>query len=319
MLPKEEMRRKLQNKMPGKKHPILTVLIILGVIALFLGMTMIVVLKMLGAPSQLSFGAKIGVIPIEGPITDSQDIVSQLVKFREDKGIKAIILRINSPGGGVGASQEIYREVRRTIKNKKVIASMGGVAASGGYYVAAGADKIVANPGTITGSIGVIMEFVRFEDLLKKIGVTLEVLKSGEFKDIGSPVRELTEQDKKIIQSLISDIQDQFIEAVAQGRHLSVEQVRRIADGRIFSGAQAKVLGLVDTLGNFRDAVGLAKDMTGIEGEAELVYPKKSTLDLWDILFGSAADSFMRFFQKTRTHFDYRWTGFLDYGAKENY
>ena len=297
----------------------MTVLIIIGAVVLFLATAMFIATKWVRPSSGLSFADKIGVIPIKGPILESHEVVTQLVKFREDNGIKAIILRIDSPGGGVGPSQEIYREVRRTIKTKKIVASMGGVAASGGYYIAAGTDKIVANPGTITGSIGVIMEFVRFEDLLKKIGVSLEVLKSGEFKDLGSPVRELTEQDKKVIQALIEDIQRQFVEAVALGRHLSIEQVKQIADGRIFSGSQAKALGLVDMLGNFRDAVGIAKDMAGIKGEPELVYPKKSALELWDLLFESTTRSLTRMIQKMRTQVSYRWTGLSGLTAKESY
>ena len=178
--------------MSGKKHPILIVVIILGITVLFLGGVMALILNLFGPSSRLSFGDKIGVIPLEGPIMDSGPILSQLVTFRKDEDIKAIILRIDSPGGGVGPSQEIYREVRRTIETKKVIASLGSLAASGGYYVASAANKIVANPGTITGSIGVIMEFLRLENLLKKIGVSLEVLKSGEFKDMGSPHREMS-------------------------------------------------------------------------------------------------------------------------------
>ena len=177
--------------MAGKKHPILIVLGILAGVGLVLGIAMIIVLKVFTPYSSLSFSTKIGVIPIEGAITDSQAITEQLRRFKKDKGIKAIILRINSPGGAVGPTQEIYREVQRTVETKKVVASLGGVAASGGYYIATAAKKIVANPGTITGSIGVIMEFVRFEDLLNKIGIKFEVLKSGEFKDIGSPHREL--------------------------------------------------------------------------------------------------------------------------------
>ena len=298
--------------MADKRHPILTALVIIGVIALFLGTTMVIVLKMIGPSGELSFGDRIGVIPLEGPIFDSKPVISQLVKFQKDDGVKAIILRINSPGGGVGPSQEIYREVQKTTKTKKVVASMGGVAASGGYYIAAAADRIVANPGTITGSIGVIMEFVRFEELLNKIGVSLEVLKSGEFKDIGSPTRKMTERDKELIQGLIADIQRQFVEAVAQGRNLPVERVEKIADGRILSGAQAKELALVDTLGNFQDAVEEAKALAGIEGEVALVYPKKSKLELWDLLFESTARSIIKLVKGMGTQVSYRWNGFMD-------
>jgi protease-4 len=297
--------------MAGKKHPILIVLGILAGVGLVLGIAMIIVLNVFTPSSNLSFSSKIGVIPIEGAILDSQAITEQLRRFRKDKGIKAIILRINSPGGAVGPTQEIYREVQRTMETKNVVASLGGVAASGGYYIAAAAKQIVANPGTITGSIGVIMEFVRFDELLNKIGIKLEVQKSGEFKDIGSPHRELTARDKELISALIADIQKQFVEAVASGRNLSLEKTRDIADGRIFSGAQAKELGLVDVLGNFQDAVELAKNMATIRGDVTLVYPKKSKFDLWDLFLGSAADSLAKRIQGMKTRVEYRWSGFV--------
>jgi len=297
--------------MAEKKHPILIVLGILAGFGLVLGIAMIIVLKVFTPSSSLSFNSKIGVIPIEGAITDSQAIAEQLRRFTKDKGIKAIILRINSPGGSVGPTQEIYREVQRTVETKEVVASLGGVAASGGYYIATAAKQIVANPGTITGSIGVIMEFVRFEDFLNKIGIKFEVLKSGEFKDIGSPHRELTARDKELISALITDIQKQFVEAVAGGRNLSLEKTREIADGRIFSGAQAKELGLVDVLGNFQDAVEIAKNMATIKGDVTLVYPKKSKLDLWDLFLGSAADSIVRQIHGMKTRVEYRWSGFV--------
>jgi protease-4 len=297
--------------MAGKKHPILIVMAILAGVGLVLGITMIIALKLFLPSSNLSFSAKIGVIPIEGTILESQNITAQLVEFKKDKGIKAVILRINSPGGAVGPTQEIYREVQKTVETKKVVASLGGVAASGGYYIAAAAKKIVANPGTITGSIGVLMEFVRFEELLKKIGVKLEVLKSGEFKDIGSPHRQLTDRDKELISTLIADIQKQFVEAVASGRNLSLKKTHEIADGRIFSGVRAKELGLVDVLGNFQDAVDIAKNMAGIKGDVTLVYPKKSKLGLWDLFFDSAADSVVKRIHAMKTRIEYRWNGLV--------
>ena len=286
------------------------VLIILGITVLVLGTVMIIILRIFGPSSNLSFGDRIGVIPIEGSITNPEPIVSQLVNFRKNRRIKAIILRINSPGGGVGPSQEIYREVRKTIKTKKVITSMGSLAASGGYYIASATNKIVANPGTITGSISVIMEFIQIEDLLKKVGVSLEVLKSGEFKDIGSPHRKMTEKEKKLIKDLISDIQKQFVNAVARGRDLSEEKVREIADGRIFSGAQAKELGLVDLLGNFQDAVDLAKKMAGIKGDVTLVYPKEEKLKLWDFILQNITKAcYNAFMNYLNTSIEYRWEG----------
>ncbi len=298
--------------MSGKKRPILIVVVILGITVLFLGGVMALILNFVGPSSRLLFGDKIGVILLEGPIMDSGPILSQLIKFRKDEQIKAIILRIDSPGGGVGPSQEIYREVRRTIEKKKVIASLGSLAASGGYYVASAANKIVANPGTITGSIGVIMEFLRLENLLKKIGISLEVLKSGEFKDLGSPHREMTEREKALITALILDVQKQFVDAVARGRGLSVEEVMEIADGRIFSGAQAKDLGLVDSLGNFQDAVLLAKEMAGIKGEATMVYPEKPRLRFWDFIFQDASEAIIRALKDNLggIGIEYRWNGF---------
>ena len=305
--------------MAQKKHPILTVAVILCVVALFLGITMVIVLRLFSPSSSLSFGDKIGVIPIDGAISQSIDITTELVSMKKDTGIKAIILRINSPGGSVGPTQEIYREIRKTIQTKKIVASMGSVAASGGYYIAAGADKIVANPGTITGSIGVIMHFVRLEELLNKIGIGLEVLKSGEFKDIGSPNRELTEREKELLNALIADIQRQFEEGVAEGRNLPLEKVRQIADGRIFSGAQAKELGLVDVLGNFQDAVEIAKNLAGIKGDVTLVYPEKDKLELWDLVFEAAAGSVSKLIQRMKTRVEYRWDGFAEHRAKESY
>ena len=298
--------------MAKRKHPILTVIIILAIVIVVLGGVMTLILSFFGNNSKISFGEKIGVVLIQGTITDAGTILVELDRFRRNRGIKAVILRIDSPGGGVGPSQEIYREVLRTRKEKKVIASLGSVAASGGYYVAASADRIMANGGTITGSIGVLMEFVRLQDLLKKIGVTLEVLKSGEFKDMGSPHREMSERERELIQHLLSDIQDQFVRAVADGRGLSIEMVQEIADGRIFSGAEAMKLGLIDELGNFQDAVNLAKDLSGITGEPILVYPKRSRPGLWDLFFRSASESFIKMLERRlNTNVLYEWDGYF--------
>ena len=286
------------------------VLVVLGMLAVLLGAILTLVS---GSPvsSLLSLKKKIGVVNIEGAITDSEPVVSQLVEFRKDKEIRAIVLRIDSPGGAVAPSQEIYREVEKTAASKTVIASMGKVAASGGYYVACAANKIVANPGTLTGSIGVLMEFLQAEDLLKKIGVGVEVLKTGEFKDIGSPHRKLSEKDRELISNLISDIQKQFIEAVARGRNLPVEKVREIADGRILSGAQSQAHGLVDELGDFQDALDLAKKMSGVEGEVTLVYPKKRGSRLWDYVLRDASEALYGFLKKIPgMQIEYRWDGF---------
>ncbi len=295
----------------GKGKPILTVLAILGAAAVFLGLGMMLVVHVLGpGPTGLSFEKKIGVLPIEGAIEDSRQLLSQLVAFQKDDGIRAVILRINSPGGRVAPAQELYKEVRRTTKTKHVIVSAGDVAASGGYYIASAADRIVANPGTILGSIGVIMEFLQLQEILDKAGVGLEVLKSGEFKDIGSPHRAMTPRERELMMEMLQDIQDQFVTAVAQGRGLPVEEVRRIADGRVFSGARGKELGFVDQLGNFQDAVELAKRMGKIEGKATLVYPKRPATGLLELLARGAARVAMHTVRDLlRASPAYRWDG----------
>ena len=296
--------------MAKKSRPLLIVLTILLVVAIVLGGTLLLVRHFFNPSSTGLFEEKIGVVSINGTISSSKKISSELVKFAKDDSIRAIILRINSPGGGVGASQEIYREVQKITPQKPVVVSMGSVAASGGYYVAAPATKIVSNPGTITGSIGVFIQFVRLEELLNKIGVDLEIVKSGEFKDMGSPDRKLTQRDRDILDALIKDLQGQFVTAVASGRNLSVEKVQEIADGRIFSGARAKDLGLVDFMGNFQDAVEIAKKIVGIKGDVALVYPKKSTGELWNLFLESSARNIVGvLIEKGGSMVEYRWDG----------
>jgi len=295
------------------------VFVVIGVTSLILGTAMIALLKIFSPSTGLPFQEKIGVILINGDITSSRNILSQLLAFQKDKDIKAIILRINSPGGSVGPTQEIHRQVQKIAREKKIVATMGGIAASGGYYIATAANKIVANPGTITGSIGVFMQFFQVEDLLDKIGIGLEILKSGEFKDIGSPHRKMTAKDRELINELIQDIQTQFITAVAKGRNLSLEEVRKVADGRIFTGSRAKELGLVDSLGNFQDAVELAKKLTGIKGEVVLVYPKKERPRILDFLIDSASHSLLRLLHEIKPVAEFRWSGFSDFGINETY
>jgi len=296
--------------MAKAKRPITVVLIILGVAILFFGTLMAIVLSLSGYSPALSFTNKIGVVPINGIIRDADTIIKQIIAFRNDRQIKAIILRIDSPGGGVGPSQEIYTETRRTSRTKKVVASLGSVAASGGYYIASAADSIVANPGTLTGSIGVLMEFVRVEELLKKIGVEMQVIKSGEFKDIGSPNRKMTHKEKEMLLTLLEDIRNQFVTAVSQGRNMPEEAVLELADGRIFSGRQAKGLGLVDSLGNFRDAVSVAKRLAHIKGEVKLVYPQKRRRSfLWDLLFRDLTEAVLDRIDRPLGFLDYRWNG----------
>lgn len=250
-------------------------LLVLGAIFLFFLLLVFAVSRLDGVSGQLAGGGKVGVIEIRGVIASSQKTIKRLIAFRDDASIKAIVLRVDSPGGGVGPSQEIHEEVKKTVAVKPVVVSMGSVAASGGYYISAPANRIIANPGTITGSIGVIMEFTNLQDLFQKIGLKSVVVKSGKLKDIGSPMRPMTDEDRAILQSLLDDVHQQFIQSVADGRHLSVAKVKDLADGRIFSGQQAQRLGLVDQLGDLQDAVAAAAKLAGIQGKPRVVYPPK--------------------------------------------
>lgn len=231
-------------------------------------------------------GGTIAVVELNEAITSSQSIVRQFKRYRENVGVRAIVFRIESPGGGVSASQEIYEEVKKTRKyGKPVVVSMGSVAASGGYYVALGADRIVANPGSITGSIGVISQFMHVNGLLDKIGVSSTTIKSGALKDAGSPFRPMTAEDRKYFQEMIDDVHDQFITAVADERKMPKERVKRIADGRVFTGRKALALGLVDTLGTYQDAVRIAADLAGL-GTAPRIIIERKKERLSDMIFG---------------------------------
>lgn len=214
----------------------------------------------------------IGLIEIEGPIFESKAVVKQLKSYGKNPLIKGILIRIDSPGGGVSASQEIYSEIKNVkSKGKKVVASFGSVAASGGYYIACPADIIVATPGTLTGSIGVIMEFPIIDELLKKLGIRFEVIKSKEHKDIGSPFRALTDKERQLLNETTLDIYDQFIDVITENRKLPRNKVLRLADGRIFSGRQAQSLGLVDSLGTYEDAIKITANLCGITGEPQII------------------------------------------------
>ena len=268
-----------------RRHPV-----IFGIFLLFLIVTVFFLLVyVLGSSTEdgrsFALDNKVGIVKVEGFIGDTRDIVEQLNQFGKDDAIKAVVLRIDSPGGGVASSQEIYAAVTDLKKKKKVITSMGSLAASGGYMVACATDKIVANPGTITGSISAVMHFANAEELLKKLGLKASAVKSGKFKDIGSPVREMTAEERALLQELVDDIYDQFLDMVARDRNLQKENLRKIADGRVFTGRQAQKLGLVDYLGDMGYAVTLAGEMSGIKGKPEVVYPKKKGSKFWDYMF----------------------------------
>ena len=266
-----------------KEHPLRSGLLLLIGAALLFFFAVYLSASFTGGNILLS--PRIALIKIEGVIVDSREVIDDLKKYKDNPAIKAILLRIDSPGGGVVPSQEIYEEVKKIREDgqKKVVVSMGTVAASGGYYIASASDRIVANPGTLTGSIGVIMELANVEGLLRKIGVDSLVIKSGRHKDIGSPFRKMKPEEREILQHLLDDIHNQFIEAVASGRGLPEDKIRELADGRIFTGREAKEIGLVDDLGNLQDAIRLTADIAGIEGEPKIVETQKR-LSWFDLL-----------------------------------
>ena len=263
-----------------KKNPVLIVLVTAAALGALFFAVLYLASRLSGqkpsAALQVVGSDRVALIKIEGVLMNADRVVEELHDYAEDSSVKAIVLRVDSPGGGVVPSQEIYNAVKYAKKEgKKVVVSMGSVAASGGYYVAAAADRIVANPGTLTGSIGVKMEFANVEKLLEKIGVKGMVVKSGAYKDIGSPYREMTPQEKKLLQDVIDDVHSQFIEAVAEGRQLPEPDVRAIADGRIFTGRQALGLKLVDQLGDLTDSIDVAGSLSGIKGKPKVVEKRK--------------------------------------------
>lgn len=280
-----------------KRHPFLMGFVIVAVIlAMFYGLGLLTVsLFANNKPSKLLMTKKsIGVIEIVGVLFDSKNIVEDLIEFADDNSIKAVVIRIDSPGGAVAPSQEILSEILTTRQVKPVVASLGSVAASGGYYVACGADLIIANEGTLTGSIGVIMEFINIEGLYKWIGLKSNVIKAGKYKDIGNPNRKMKQEEMDLLQDMVDDVHDQFITAVSESRSIDKEELSTIADGRVFSGRKAKELGLVDELGGFRQAVKAAAQMADIEGEPELIYPKKRRRSYFDLFFTEMFDALQR-------------------------
>ncbi len=229
----------------------------------------------LKGPPTLPSGEKVGVVEIRGLITEADPILKNLRQFSQDASIKAIVVRIESPGGAVGASQEIYRELKRLGKEKPVVASMGSVAASGGLYVALGAQKILASPGTLTGSIGVMIQIPNLSKLLERVGVEATVIKSGPYKDTGSLFRPLTEEEKALLYETIRDVYEQFVRAISESRKIPPEKIRQFADGRVFTGRRAKEWGLIDAFGNLEDAIMVAAELAGLEGKPQVVYPEE--------------------------------------------
>jgi protease-4 len=268
-------------------------LCLVATIVLFFIVILSVVLAFVG--ENIPLGEKVALVRVEGPILSSGETIDELKEYRKNSSIKAIVLRVDSPGGAVAPSQEIYEEIGKLKEEKPVVVSMGTVAASGGYYIASPATKIYANPGTLTGSIGVIMEIPNLKGLMDKVGIKSEVIKSGKHKDIASVFRGIGEAEKKILQGVLDDVHEQFIQAVSDGRTLSIEHVTEIADGRVFTGRQAKETGLVDEIGNIQDAIMEAARLSGIEGEPQVV-SRKEKRSIIDFLTSGVPDELKELF-----------------------
>lgn len=269
-----------------KKGDIVIGVVISGTLLLFLAIMFIFIYGALqGEQFAIVGGDRVAIVEVFGTITSPYDVIRQLKKYGEDGSIPSVVLHINSPGGGVAASQEIYEEINKLReKGVKVVASMSAVAASGAYYIACAADTIVANPGTLTGSIGVIFEWPILSELMRKLGVKLEVIKSGDMKDVGSIGRPITRREREMLQSVVDDTYNQFVEVISRERGLPIEDVIELADGRIFTGNQARDLGLVDVIGNFEDAIQIAAEMGGIEGKPKTVKERVRRVSWWELL-----------------------------------
>ncbi|PLX50301.1 MAG: signal peptide peptidase SppA [Desulfobulbaceae bacterium] len=296
-----------------QRHPVLIGLFFMVVLTvLFFGGITFFASTLLQNKTNYLLGVSnsIGVIDIKGVITDAETVLADLESFRKEDGIKAVVVRIDSPGGAVGASQELFMAIRRLSREKPVVASMGSVAASGGFYAALGARKIVAAPGTLTGSMGVIIKFANLEQIFDKIGYQSQVVKSGQYKDMGSPDRSLTEAELTLLQELINSVHDQFVGDIAESRALSVAEVKKVADGRIFSGEQALQYGLIDELGNFHDAVRLAAQLAKMSQELpNLVYPPREKSGLLGMLLGKAPQQLWEGLALGTPILSYEWDG----------
>jgi len=298
-----------------QKHPVLLGLFILtGIFCLFLGGLSLLFSSIVSrSPKSDIFSKKegIGIIELKGLIVSSEKVLKNLTSFRNNPDIKSIILRIESPGGSVGAAQEIFQDVKRTNKVKPVVASMGSMGASGGYYAALGAEKIIANPGTMTGSIGVIVKFPNLEGLFDKIGYKSEVIKSGAMKDVGASNRPINDQERALMQELIDNVFNQFVQAIVESRDMPEETVRELADGRIFSGEQAFEAGLIDDLGNFTDAVTMAAELGGLDPkQPKLIYPQEERrFSLLNLLTSSNDQSILEGFMPAYPILSFEWAG----------
>jgi protease-4 len=277
----------------AKRRDVTIAIVITVVFIATIGFFGLMLIGFLSTSDGVSFsgfdGNNVGVLDVYGVLDENsgRPVIRQLDKWTNNESIEAVVLHVNSPGGGVSISQEIYDAVGRLKNEKPVVVAMAAVAASGGYYIACGADRIIANQGTLTGSIGVIFQFHTFGDLMDKVGIGTETIKSGEFKDIGSYNREMTKKEELMLRSVVMDTYEQFVEAIADGRGKEKDEVYRLADGSLFTGLQAYNLGLVDTLGGLYEAVQIAAELAGIEGEPNIVRPyKREKMGFFDLVRG---------------------------------
>ncbi len=297
-----------------QKHPIILGLFILtGIFFLFLGGISLLISSFVSQGTKTDIFSKkdgVGIIELKGLIVSSEQVLRHLTEFRNSPNVKSIILRIDSPGGAVGASQEIYQEVKRTNSVKPVVASMGSMGASGGFYAALGADTIMANPGTMTGSIGVIIKFPNLEGLFEKIGYRSEVIKSGPLKDVGASNRPMNEEERNLMQDLIDNVYNQFVRDIAAARSMPEETIYKLADGRVYTGEQALEVGLIDSLGNFTDAITLAADLGGLDSkDPQLIYPKVDRKFSLLNLLTNAEQSLVENFVPLYPVLSFEWTG----------
>lgn len=276
-----------------KRKGLVTILMVFGFLFAVFFLFSLLVLSSVSGDLPVT-GEGIGVVEVNGPITDSRLFVEQIQEFEDNANIKGIVVRVDSPGGAVAPSQEMYQAVLRARDKKQVIISMGNLAASGGYYIACAGEKIFANPGTVTGSIGVITQLTNFNQLAELAKVDVITIKSGKHKDMGNPFREFKEDDREVFQGMVLDIYEQFIKDVSRARKIELEEIRKIADGRVYTGRQAQELGLVDELGGLQDAAAWLAKEVGIQGRPSLIYPPAQEDELLQKLFQGSAQSVAR-------------------------
>ncbi|MCP4684312.1 MAG: signal peptide peptidase SppA [bacterium] len=276
----------------ARKRDVVIAVVIIGSFAVVSIFFLILMVGMFSGDGDLQFvglGGSVAVVEMFGVMDEysGRPVIRQLDRWEDNRSIKAVVIHVESPGGGVSISQELHDAILRIREEKPVVVAMGAVAASGGYYIACAADRVIANPGTLTGSIGTVMSFHTYKDLMEKLGIGMETIKSGELKDVGTYAREMTKREELMLRSVIMDGYEQFVEVVAEGRDMEKEEVYPLADGSIFTGLQAYNLGLVDTLGGLRDAIELAADLAELEGEPNVVRPRRrDQTSIFDLLGG---------------------------------